>query len=156
MRVLNKIIVLAALVGAGTLGAGSDGQAGELHLQVHFTNMTPDEHSSESSKRCAAKVRGALVHDGVTVKFMGETALRKKLGEQDKSKNFMAWTPKANVALVAVDCRPEQKLVDILLLGTPNIKTTIRLRDQEISARRLNWLTKDAVRHVWGSFGGGY
>jgi stage V sporulation protein SpoVS len=145
----KQLAWVALLIGSAPLTSTTQTQAGEQYLKVHFTNMTPDALSSDASKKCAAKVRGALLHDGIEVQAIGETALRKAVGAEDKSKGFMDWSPEqVKMALVAVDCRPEQKQLDVLFING-KVKEAHRVRGQELTLRRLNWFTRELVRHLW-------
>jgi hypothetical protein len=93
---------------------------------------------------------------------MGETPLRKAINAEDKSVSFMSWTVEqvsaslggsawdSPVSLVAVDCRPADKSVDVLLINSlTKSKIAIRMRGQEISKRRQDWFVQEALTNAW-------
>ncbi len=153
--------VLGVLAGIAVFVSAPSGQAGDFAFEVRFTNMTPDAYSGDEAKKCSDKIRGGLIHQGANVQFMSETPLRKAVGAEDKSKSFMDWTVEQvvpslkkapQVTLLAVDCRPKEKYLDVLLINElTDSKVTIRMRNQEISMRRLNWFIKDALEHAFAS-----
>lgn len=149
---LRRAVVVGVAVGFGSLCASQSSRAGDISIVLSFANMTPDALSSEASKKCAARLRGALLGSGADVQSIGETALRKAVGAEDKSKGFMGWTAKqVKRTLVAVDCRPEQQHLDVLFVGPAEVEVRLRLRGQELSVRRQDWFAKDLLRHVWAS-----
>jgi hypothetical protein len=149
-----RVVGFGVALGLVSLSASQSSRAGDISIVLSFANMTPDALSSEASKKCAARLRGALVSSGADVKSIGETALRKAVGSEDKTKSFMGWkAEQVDRILVAVDCRPETQSLDVLFVGLSELELTLRLRGQELSVRRQDWFAKDLLSHVWASAG---
>ena len=124
-------------------------------------NMTPDALSGGDSKKCVEAIKKQIRKEDTRVTKMGETKLRKAVGVDKGGAAFVTWKPKQFKSLVyptansdvivLVDCRPEQKHLDILLLTT-------RLRPLAISYRRapsagfLKAITKRMLAHAWDGF----
>lgn len=154
-------LVCILLVGLAAWGP-RDAQAGSRELEVLFVNMTPDALSGGDSKTCVEAIKKQIRKVGDTkITKMGETKLRKAAGVDKGGAPFVTWKPEQFKSLiyptansdviVLVDCRPEQKHLDILLLTT-------RLRPLAISYRRLpsdaflKAITRRLLAHAWDGF----
>ena len=106
---------LALVASSLWLFTPADSRAGDRQLGLRFANMTPDEDSSEESKKCVQTLRDAAAQDHLELKPITETPLRKLIGAEDKSVSFLTWTHAQTVpatrdvdSFFAVDCRPEK------------------------------------------------
>jgi hypothetical protein len=160
-RKVSQVALGLSLLGL-CLSSSSTTQAGDYAFEVRFSNMTPDEFSDDASKKCAAAFRGSLLTGGANAVSMGETPLRKAVNAEDKSVSFMSWTLEqvspslggqtwgSPVSLVAVDCRPADKSLDVLIINSlTKSKIAVRLRGQEINKRRLDWFVEEALTNAW-------
>lgn len=155
--------VLVALVVGLTFGLCPDTQAGYRPLEVSFSNMTPDEASSEASKKCVQTLRDRVVADDANLKNWMETPLRKAIqaekGTDAGKLPFVSWSA-AQIApameqqdtFLAVDCRPEEKSLTVLMVNAEKSKILFRLRGEELSRARIIWFGDELMRHAWEGF----
>lgn len=159
--VVNALAV--PLIGVLILGIGTDSLAGYRPLEVSFANMTPDAASTEASKKCVQTIRDRVVSDDAHLKNWMETPLRAAIGAERGTdageRPFSSWTVEQLAkamdqqdAFLAVDCRPEEKRVTVLLVNSAGAKVHFRLRGEELSRARLIWFGDEMMRNAWEGF----
>ena len=148
-----------AAVSSLTLLSSDDARAGYRELLLRFVNMTPDAASSDASTKGAAAFRDSAVRDSAELRPITETPLRKLIGAEDKSVSFMTWKHAALEpawkdvdSFLAVDCRPEEKRLDALLVNKTGGRIEIRLRGETLDRPRAVWVADEVLRHAWGGF----
>jgi hypothetical protein len=99
------------------------------------------------------------VQDGVDLKAITETPLRKLIGAADKSVSFMTWTkPMTEPAwkdvdsFFAVDCRPEERRLDAVLVNKSGGRIEFRLRGETLDRPRATWLMENVILLAWSGF----
>jgi hypothetical protein len=172
MRSRRFAVPFALVLGAAAalFGWARATRAGERPLELVISNLTPDAASSAESKRCVQTLREGLAGGGATLYPVGETPLRALVGRTDKTESFLGWT-KAELApvlvsdklgalppylsrrdaLVAVDCRPEQRTLDVLFF-TGGQRGVLHLRALPLSRERVLWMTDELLTHLWSDF----
>ncbi len=162
MKVHQKWRLGGSVVAFG-LGIVTGSDAGYRPLEVSFSNMTPDDASSEASKKCVQTMRDRIAADDANLKNWMETPLRKAIGatkDTDAGKApFTSWTV-AQLApvveeqdtFIAVDCRPEQRHITVVLVNSAEAKVVFNLRGQELDRARLIWFGDEVMRHAWEGF----
>lgn len=162
---------LAALAGLAVLAVGAPGRAGDRPIQVVVSNMTPDAASSEASKRCVQTLRERMTADHSDLYPIGETPLRALVGHPAKSESFLVWTrdeltrvldsakapglPPAlqqRDAFVAIDCRPEEKKLDVLFLNSARQRGVLRVRSLPLGRPRVLWVGDELMHQLWTGF----
>jgi hypothetical protein len=119
-------------------------RAGDRQVETLFVNMTPDAASSEASKQCVRAVEKKLSAEYVHLVRLGETALRKLAGKT-AGEPFTSWpAPSLKPArergetwadvVVLVDCRPEEKRIEVLV--NPASGGVVLLRLAEVPIER--------------------
>lgn len=142
---------------------GSETRAGYRPLEVSFSNMTPDGASTDASKKCVQTLRDRVAADDAHLKNWMETPLRKVIraekGTEAGAAPFTSWSVPALApamaeqdTFLAVDCRPEEKSLTVLLVNAEKAKVIFRLRGEELSRARLIWFGDEMMRHAWEGF----
>jgi hypothetical protein len=155
----RKLALSLAFVPAFAFVATSDVRAGDRALGLRFVNMTPDAASTPESTRCVATLRDRAVQDHAELKPITETPLRKLIHAEDKSVAFMTWTTAATKpawndvdSFFAVDCRPEERRLDALLVNKTGARVEFRLRGETLDRSRSVWVMDEVLRHAWAGF----
>jgi hypothetical protein len=161
-KVLTTTLTVV-LAGAVILGPETESRAGYRPLEVSFSNLTPDVASSEPSKKCVQTIRDRVVSDDANLKNWMETPLRKAIHAEKQTEAgrvpFTSWTVdqvapamEQQDAFLAVDCRPEEKVIELFLVNSDRAKIVFRLRGEELSRARLIWFGDEVMRHAWAGF----
>lgn len=154
-RLATPLLALLLCAPATIARAGDPGP-----LQLTFVNMTPDAQSSAASRKCVRDLESLLREHGyVEITRLGETAARKRVGKTG-GEPFTAWPPEALKpfsgkfddgtygyhAVFLVDCRPEQKQIDVAFTpaGGAEWTTVVQVRRTAIVPATLQ-LVKDAI-----------
>lgn len=154
------------LLAAGLLALTSSHvtRAGSPRFLIEYTNMTPDALSDEASKQCSNRLKSRLGNaldtanevvdrKGENVIYINEAERRERVRANGSgTADFMSWGKKEvslddGLFAVVVDCRPEKRLLDVLLVGRKG-GITLRLRGMPLSNQRLDWLVNDMVTRI--------
>ena len=152
------VVVVAACLGSMT---PSSVRAGDRRLQILVVNMTPT--STASGRTCTDAIVRRIRDDYTTVSRLGETPLRRLTGHEGETTTFLAWpyadfraviergeTHMDSVALV--DCRPDERRVDVLVTSRRGVVSRIELRDVRVDATRAAWIADTLLRQAWLGF----
>ena len=157
-RTVLRLAALLVSANAALLASG-DARAGDRPLIVRFVNMTPDAASTDAASQCVQFLRDRAAQESVDLKPITETPLRKLINATDKSVSFMTWTNAATEpawkdvdSLFAVDCRPEEKRLDAVLINKTGTRVEFRLRGEALDRPRAVWLMDDVLRASWAAF----
>ena len=154
------LLLLAAVAAAPT---GQVARAGDRRMNILTVNMTPDAASTEASRSCIARVQRKIAEEYTTPSRTGESALLQRVGRSDP-REFMTWSTAVLApllepqggdyldAVALIDCRPELRRVDVVVLSPSRGLAHIRLRDVAADARLAQWLGARIVRHGWNGF----
>ena len=155
----TRFTVLSLALSAALTLSPSSGEAGYRPLEVTFTNMTPDAASTDASKACVQTLRDRIAADDANLANLTETPLRKLIDAPDKTKSFLDWTAKQLLpalserdAFIAVDCRPDEKRLDVLLVNAAKSRVIFRQRGEELNRARLIWFGSELMSHAWSGF----
>jgi len=153
--------IVALAVAAGSLSAAPPGaRAGDRELYTLMVQMTPEP--SDESTRCYRRI-GAEIREGYTrLQVTSRERLLEHL-EREDGDAFMEWDAPVlepvvrrgdtyQDAIVLVDCRPEERRVDVLVRSPARGVARMRLRRVEVDAARARWLTEAILRHGWTGF----
>lgn len=152
---------LTALAAVSTLGllAAGDARAGDRPLVMRFVNMTPDAASTDESSKCAAHLRDRAAQESVDLKAITETPLRKLISATDKSVSFMTWSRAQTESawkdvdvFLAIDCRPEQRRLDALVLNKTGARIELRVRGEKLDRPRAVWVMDEVLSQAWAGF----
>ncbi len=151
MKKYSALLTLGSMCFSATLSAGA------RPIEVRFSNLTPDEASTEASKKCVHTVREELMRREYHVVYTSETPLREAVGAKQKSKSFLDWSvqqvqPALDTyasenawfdGLVALDCRPKDNRLDIVVFNSADYRAQIKLRGLPLTASRLQWVAEE-------------
>lgn len=152
---------LTALAAVSTLGllAAGDARAGDRPLVMRFVNMTPDAASTDEASKCAAHLRDRAAQESVDLKAITETPLRKLISATDKSVSFMTWSRAQTESawkdvdvFLAIDCRPEQRRLDALVLNKTGARIELRVRGEKLDRPRAVWVMDEVLSQAWAGF----
>ena len=157
-RAHHSCILLGACVALGLSIPTAD--AGDRQLEVLLVDMTPDE---SPSKECVKQIRKVIAEDYSEIQKMGETKLRKMAGKPTKGESFIDWPTDVIMKMrkadesyvdtfVLVDCRPDKKQVDILVVPSSNGVARLSLRQLTIDKAVMKWLGAAVLRRAWNGF----
>lgn len=153
------------LVAAGFLlatlcwGAPNRVEAGDRELAILFVNMTPDAASTDASKACIAAIRNQLKAGYTIVTAKGESWIRARHPD-GKAQDFMSWSTVVPTgskelgyvdALMLVDCRPEQSLLQAWISPANGRVGTLRLQ-RKPSKADVAFFSKMMLVHGWLGF----
>lgn len=150
---------------AGALALSDPSHAGDRKLEILFANLTPDAKSSEVSKTCVRQVEAILRADYTNVQRIGETALRKQAGKT-QGEAFLDWPAAAMQpakqrqgidvesidTVIAVDCRPESKRLEILVHPSDSAVARLQLNGVVLDKATVEWIADAALRRAWTGF----
>lgn len=155
----SAVIVAAAAITTLVSGAAT---AGDRRLEVLFVNMTPDDRATKDSKTCVDAIREGIAEDYTQVTRLGESKLRAAVGKP-AGEPFLDWehplfaAVKARGdtqidAVVLIDCRPEARTFDALIVPRVEGTARLRLRGRALGAARVRWLSQMVLRRAWLGF----
>lgn len=158
--ILSTTIAAASVI--ATIAISGESAAGDRELEVLMVNMTPDDRSTKSSRECVDTVRKVIAEDYTRVTRLGESKLREAVGKP-AGEPFLDWEhglfEKARErgdtridAVVLVDCRPESRALDALVVPSAESTIRIRLRGRELSTTTVQWITRTILRRAWVGF----
>lgn len=136
--------------------------AGSGEPEVIHVNMTPDSEVTQESTDCHKEIISLVRKSkigttyGISMKRIGETPLRRRVGVKKGGKHFMSWTGKQFYTadplaesfdvVVLVDCRPESQMVDILISAPVGI-VRLQSRSRVVNKAMFKWLAQAISLH---------
>lgn len=158
-----KTFTMTTLVVALSLLTASAAVAGDRVLEVLVVNMTPDAEVTDASRRCFQHILRKIRDEYTHTTRMGESALLREIGRSDP-REFMDWPSDALEplrrrqdppwldAVALVDCRPEARRVDVLVVSPARGMARMRLRGVELDRARAQWIAERILEHGWVGF----
>lgn len=146
--------------------------AGDRRAGIVYGNFTPDAQSTPASKACFRTLEKKLTEDYTILMRLSETPYRKLVGKT-AGESPLTW-PKAawdaakqdgphnrdknnqehatvDVALT-IDCRPEQKSIDVVYAPSSGGVVTIRWRGIALDATALDRIGEAIELRLWAGF----
>ncbi len=153
---MSRALLLCVLLLAGAA------HAGDRQIEVLLVNMTPDGASSEASKQCVRALEKKLAADYTHITRLGETALRKLAGKT-AGEPFLSWPAAALKpakergetwadAAILIDCRPEQRQLDVLINPASKGQAVIQLRELTLDRAATDLVGDAILRRAWSGF----
>jgi len=160
VRLARAAGALAVLVLFG-LVLVSSARAGDRRLEILVVNMTPAP--TESGRTCTDAIVRRIRADYTTVSRLGETPLRRLTGHEGDATSFLEWPFRDLAAVIErgdtrldavalVDCRPDERRVDVLVTSPRGQVTRLELRDVRVDATRAAWVADTLLRQAWIGF----
>ena len=154
-----KKAILGALL---CVGLSSPALAGDRELEIMVVNMTPDAEVTDTSRQCFHRIQRKIRADYTHMARIGETVLLREVGRSDP-RDFIEWPSDALEplrrrgdvwldAVALIDCRPEARRVDVLVVSPARGMARMRLRGVEITAGRAAWVADRILGHAWIGF----
>lgn len=163
-RHVSRVAVMAVIATVASSLASivpSSALAGDRRLEILVVNMTPTP--TESGRTCTDAIVRRIRADYTTVSRLGETPLRRLTGHEGETTTFLDWpyadfravmergeTHVDSVALV--DCRPDERRVDVLVTSPRGVASRIELRDVRVDPTRAAWVADTLLRQAWLGF----
>jgi hypothetical protein len=158
---LGRFLALAGAVGlvcSLAVWRSSTARAGDRRLEVILVNMTAEP--DDAARRCFRHIQRSIADDYTNIRRMGETPMRRRVGHP--TGDFMEWQASEfdvlqsegtyHDTVVLVDCRPTERVADILVTSPADGAARMRLRRVDIDRGRARWLAETILRHVWVGF----
>lgn len=158
IRVVRLLSAAGLLV---ALALASTARAGDRRLEILVVNMTAAP--TDGGRACTDAIVRRIRADYTTVSRLGETPLRRLTGHEADATSFLDW-PFADFAPVLerrdtrldavalVDCRPDERRVDVLVTSPSGQVTRLQLRDVRVDAARAAWVADTLLRQAWLGF----
>jgi hypothetical protein len=153
-------LTVAALSLAAMMLTPAATRAGDREMETLVVDMSPN--GTPTAHACFMRIRSIYAHDYTIMHGLGETAARRRAGEPGP--DFMSWNREALTGLrrmrgefnydsiVLIDCRPDERKADVLVMQSGGNITQVRLRDTELDRRRIRWLGQRLLRISWSGF----
>ncbi len=140
--------------------------AGDRKAGIVFSNFTPDAQSTPASRACSAAIEKKLAAEYATVYKQGETALRRLAGAPAGSR-FVEWTKDRYEpirkpgkhskddsvdVIVIVDCRPESKRLEVVMVPPSGAIVRMLLRETTLDAPAIAVVADAIVQRAWVGF----
>ncbi len=96
-----------------------------------------------------------IAADYAEVTRMGETKFRKLVGFPIKGDSFLSWPANAfrkardGDTIILVDCRPAEKLIDLLVSPPSGGVSRTKVRSLNINDKLAKWVGESATRRIW-------
>lgn len=143
------------------LALASSARAGDRRLEILVVNMTPTP--TEAGRACTDTIVRRIRADYTTVSRLGETPLRRLTGHEGDVTSFLEWPFRDFAAVIErgatrldsvalVDCRPDERRVDVLVTSPRGQVTRLELRDVRVDAPRAVWVADTLLRRAWIGF----
>jgi len=157
---IGGLLTLGALSLAALIFMPTTTRAGDREMDTLIVDMSPN--GTPTAHACFMRIRGIYAHDYTIMHGSGETAARRRAGEPGP--DFMSWNREALMGLsrkpdglrsdtvVLVDCRPNDRRADVLVMESGGNITQVRLRDVELDRGRIRWLGQRLLRISWSGF----
>ena len=163
-----KSVSMGALILLGLTAlqplAGETAHAGDRELELIVVNMTPDEESGGTSTACVDAMKSTFKKDYAVVKKLGETKTRKATGVPKGGEHFLRWKAEQfeslkndhprhgySDAVILIDCRPDQDMLDVLVVPSGNRTMSVSLRAKQ-NKLLLQAVTKRILSQAWDAF----
>ena len=157
-----KTITAPTFVVALWLLATSAAVAGDRVLEIRLVNMTPDAEVTTASRQCFHRILRKIRDEYTHTTRMGERALLRGVGRVDP-REFMDWPSDALEplrrqsdpwldAVALIDCRPEARRADLLVVSPAQGVARMRLRGVDLDRPRARWIAERILEHAWIGF----
>src|SRR5262245_525823 len=155
---MNRLSIVIALLFLATTA-----HAGDRRVDTLIVNMTPDAASTEPSKQCVKAIETHVRAEYSEVTRMGETPLRERVGKT-AGEPMLTWTAEdlararhkgeagMHDAVILIDCRPELKMLDVVVTSADPNLTHFLLRRVEPNRKRLTLVAQAIMRRAWLGF----
>ena len=150
-------IALAVVLGSFDLAA-----AGDREAEILLIDATPAS-AGAAGERCTRAIAKRLGAEDANVTRRTAAAVVARLGPNPPA-SILAWTEPRLAplrqraadatydAIIVMDCRPDQRVLDLVVDPPAPGLVSFRLRALTLDAKVLDWIIDDAVAHAWAGF----